>query len=65
MYTRRELREGFHFCFLERLLKVADANLVSSKRRRESAVFLPKPGGDFRSPRRRDGSPGFLPATYR
>ncbi|HJR71358.1 MAG TPA: nucleotidyl transferase AbiEii/AbiGii toxin family protein [Gammaproteobacteria bacterium] len=31
MYTSRELREVFHFCFLERLLKVADANLFVLK----------------------------------
>ncbi len=31
MYTHRELREVFHFCFLERLLKVADANLFVLK----------------------------------
>lgn len=31
MYTSRELREAFHFCFLERLLKTADANLFVLK----------------------------------
>lgn len=31
MYTSRELREVFHFCFFERLLKVADANLFVLK----------------------------------
>ena len=31
MYTHRELREIFHFCFLERFLKVADANLFVLK----------------------------------
>jgi predicted nucleotidyltransferase component of viral defense system len=31
MHTARELREVFHFCFLERLLRVADANLFVLK----------------------------------
>jgi hypothetical protein len=31
MYSSRELREAFHFCFLERLLKTAEANLFVLK----------------------------------
>lgn len=31
MYTSRELREVFHFCFFERLLKLADTNLFVLK----------------------------------
>ncbi len=31
MYSGREIREIFHFCFLERLLKIADANLFVLK----------------------------------
>jgi hypothetical protein len=31
MYTSRELREAFHFCFLERLLRTAGANLFVLK----------------------------------
>jgi len=44
VYTHRELREVFHFCFLERLLKVADANLFVLKGGVNLRFF-------FRSPR--------------
>ena len=44
MYTARELREAFHFCFLERLLKVADTNLFVLKGGVNLRFF-------FRSPR--------------
>jgi predicted nucleotidyltransferase component of viral defense system len=44
MYTARDLREVFHFCFLERLLKVADANLFVLKGGVNLRFF-------FRSPR--------------
>lgn len=44
MYTHRELREAFHFCFLERLLKVADASLFVLKGGVNLRFF-------FRSPR--------------
>jgi predicted nucleotidyltransferase component of viral defense system len=44
MYTHRELREAFHFCFLERLLKLADANLFVLKGGVNLRFF-------FRSPR--------------
>jgi predicted nucleotidyltransferase component of viral defense system len=42
--TARELREAFHFCFLERLLKVADSNLFVLKGGVNLRFF-------FRSPR--------------
>jgi predicted nucleotidyltransferase component of viral defense system len=44
MYSSRELREVFHFCFLERLLKIADANLFVLKGGVNLRFF-------FRSPR--------------
>ena len=44
MYTGRELREAFHFCFLERLLKLADTNLFVLKGGVNLRFF-------FRSPR--------------
>ena len=44
MHTNRELREVFHFCFFERLLKVADANLFVLKGGVNLRFF-------FRSPR--------------
>src|SRR3970040_1007829 len=44
MYSSRELREIFHFCFLERLLKIADANLFVLKGGVNLRFF-------FRSPR--------------
>jgi hypothetical protein len=31
MFTGRQLREIFHFCFLERLLKMTDAKLYVLK----------------------------------
>lgn len=44
MYTSRELREAFHFCFLERLLKAANASLFVLKGGVNLRFF-------FRSPR--------------
>jgi predicted nucleotidyltransferase component of viral defense system len=44
MYTGRELREVFHFCFFERLLRVADSNLFVLKGGVNLRFF-------FRSPR--------------
>lgn len=44
MYTGRQLREVFHFCFLERLLKIADAKLFVLKGGVNLRFF-------FRSPR--------------
>jgi predicted nucleotidyltransferase component of viral defense system len=44
VYSSRELREVFHFCFLERLLKIADANLFVLKGGVNLRLF-------FRSPR--------------
>jgi predicted nucleotidyltransferase component of viral defense system len=43
MYTHRQLREAFHFCFLERLLKISTPNLYVLKGGVNLRFFLRSP----------------------